>query len=485
MKEKLYLFLKILIILGGLIALAYLATPSDSEVIIKRPWFKKIINADFVYAQAPPVVGVCRIGCEEAPPCPANSSYNSSWQCICNAGYWLFNGACVSDDEWCSATYGNSHEENGECPCNDGYWFQNGKCISADEWCRSTYGNAHAVNNECPCDAGYWFLNGACVTKDQWCRATYGGNSHEEGDFCVSESQQIQGQIQQSQLLPQAQPSAPPPPQIIINIEEGKTSPVKKSSQQPQKIKPAKKDSKTRQLSVQEIQAITVYLFGAMGYDADDFDRAMETIDEVFKAARGLPNRKELNDRALVKRKSADKEFIEAARDGSIKNSETRERIRKMYLDSWLDNPRDKKADIMMAIFEKDKGNNDTADVFEKFAYMNLSQKEKNTLTAAVNRAKESMSEKLMIEKADRVLLQKQLDNSAVMNQLKQNVNSEIAKAKETVKDACYGNSVCDWVWTKKVGIMTEAQKMSQDVRNLMNDPVKTIFGIDRKNLWD
>ena len=138
---------------------------------------------------------------------------------------------------------------------------------------------------------------------------------------------------------------------------------------------------------------------------------------------------------------------------------------------------------MMMAIFEKDKGNNDTADVFEKFAYMNLAQKERNTLTTAVNKAKESMAEKLMREKVNKTLLQKQLDNSAVMNQLKQNVNGEIVKAQETAKDACYGNSACDWVWTKKVGIITEAQKMSQSVRDLMNDPIKFMFGIDRKQI--
>ena len=386
----------------------------------------------------------------------------------CAAGDWDLNGKCLSKDEWCNTTYGNSHEENGKCPCNTGYKFLNGACGSEDEVCRAISANASVKNGQCSCDDGYGELNNKCVTIEQWCQATYGADSHAENGSCVSASQQVK--------IP-TQPSTRPALKPIININKTQTPSVKKSSE------PTKETSRTRQLSVQEIQAITVYLFGAMGYDADDFDRAMETIDEIFKAARGVPSRKELNDRALAKRKSADKEFIEAARDGRIKNAETRERIRKMYLDSWLDNPQDKKADMMMAIFEKDKGNNDTADVFEKFAYMNLAQKERNTLTTAVNKAKESMAEKLMREKVNKTLLQKQLDNSAVMNQLKQNVNGEIVKAQETAKDACYGNSACDWVWTKKVGIITEAQKMSQSVRDLMNDPIKFMFGIDRKQI--
>ena len=36
--KKFYLILKILLILGALITLAYLVTPPDSEVILKRPW---------------------------------------------------------------------------------------------------------------------------------------------------------------------------------------------------------------------------------------------------------------------------------------------------------------------------------------------------------------------------------------------------------------------------------------------------------------
>ena len=150
-----------------------------------------------------------------------------------------------------------------------------------------------------------------------------------------------------------------------------------------------------------------------------------------------------------------------------------------MYLDSWLDNPLDKKTDMMMAIFEKEKGSLDTADIFEKFAYLNLGQKDKNTLAAAVNKAKESMSEKLMGEEVNRTLLKKQLDASSFMNQLRQNVNDAIGEAKENAKDACYGVSACDWVWAKKVGIITEAQKLSLAVREVMNGPIKETFKID------
>lgn len=450
-----------------------------------------IVAADFSYAQAPPVVGVCRIGCEEAPPCPANSSYNSSWQCICNPGYWLLDGVCVPADDWCRATYGHSHEENGECPCDVGYSTLNGRCIDSDEWCNAAYGgNAYESNGQCFCVSGYWVLNGeSCVTFDEWCNATYGGGSREENGSCVSASQQTQsqpqGQFSQPQSLPseQSQPSTQPKPQVIIEIQKSKTSPVKKPSQPAKKTTPSKKVSPRKEMTNKEMQAVAQFWFGAIGYDSDDMNGAMEAAGDMLAAAMGYPNRKVLKERAKTKRDAADKEFVEAARDGTIKDPATREKIRKMYLDSWLDNPQDKKTDMMMAVFEKENGNLNTADVFEKFAYMNLSQKERNTLAAAVNKAKEGMGEKLMGEEVNRTLLKTQLEGSSFMNQLRQNVNGEIAKAKETTKDACYGNSVCDWVWAKKVGVITEAQKLSQNVSDLMNDPVKTIFGVDRKKI--
>ena len=39
--KKIYLIFKILLILVALIAVAYVATPPDSEVILKRPWLAK------------------------------------------------------------------------------------------------------------------------------------------------------------------------------------------------------------------------------------------------------------------------------------------------------------------------------------------------------------------------------------------------------------------------------------------------------------
>ncbi|KKU23203.1 MAG: hypothetical protein UX36_C0008G0003 [Microgenomates group bacterium GW2011_GWC1_46_15] len=42
--KKLYLILKILLVLAALIALGYLVTPPDSEVILTRPWLKRADN---------------------------------------------------------------------------------------------------------------------------------------------------------------------------------------------------------------------------------------------------------------------------------------------------------------------------------------------------------------------------------------------------------------------------------------------------------
>ena len=39
--KKIYLIFKILLILVALIAVAYLVTPPDSDVILKRPWLAK------------------------------------------------------------------------------------------------------------------------------------------------------------------------------------------------------------------------------------------------------------------------------------------------------------------------------------------------------------------------------------------------------------------------------------------------------------
>ena len=45
--KKLYLILKILIILAILIAVGYLVTTPDSEVILKKPWFRKTGDTNY------------------------------------------------------------------------------------------------------------------------------------------------------------------------------------------------------------------------------------------------------------------------------------------------------------------------------------------------------------------------------------------------------------------------------------------------------
>jgi len=45
--KKIYLIFKILLILVALIAVAYLVTPPDSEIILKRPWLEEAGNTDY------------------------------------------------------------------------------------------------------------------------------------------------------------------------------------------------------------------------------------------------------------------------------------------------------------------------------------------------------------------------------------------------------------------------------------------------------
>ncbi|MEK7131359.1 MAG: hypothetical protein AAB797_01305 [Patescibacteria group bacterium] len=427
---------------------------------------------DFVFAQTAPsdcetfseCDGKCNTAFPESfcDPVYHNGKYSHSVCGYRTEQYYACRKTCVGKPTECArpACPANSSYSNGQCNCNAGYWmFKDMACVTKDEWCGRTYGyNSHEANGECPCDAGYTFLNGACVTDNEWCKATYGEGYFREGNLCASKSQPAQGQTS---------------PKTIINIQ--KTP----ATQPSQKTQSAKKTPPPRKLTNQEMLARVKLWEGVLEYDHKDAQQSVEAMWDMLAAAMGRPTRAMLNQRAKIKRDAADKEFKEAARDGRIRNSATRENIRKMYYDSWLDNPLDKKTEMMMAVFEKDKGNRDTADVFEKFAYMNLGQKERNTLAAAVNRARESMGEKLMREEVNRTLLKKQLDASSFMNQLRQNVNDAIGEAKETAKDACYGVSACDWAWAKKVGIITEAQKLSREVREVMNEPIKKTFGFD------
>lgn len=428
---------------------------------------------------------------DDTPTCNGANEYYSDGQCFCNPGYWLLNNTCETYDFWCRATYGaNIHAENEGCVCDNGYTFSGGRCITQDEACQRKYGtNFHAEGDRCICDTGYWFLNDACVTYDQWCSATYGENSHEENGQCISGSQPVQDPTPPPQSSPILQSSTPPPPQKIINIKKTPTSPAPtnnpdKKTPPPIYLEPPRKIS-------EEEKAVILEWLKSRGFgpedikNIDDADMWYLTTSPLFKE---LHNRKSS---AEEKYNKADLALSQAIDDRSIYTPETLENIRKMFLDAWFDNPNNKKTNLMMAMLEREKGNGQTADIYQKFAYSSLNKSERNALSSGVENAKiityndifSSLETEERQQEVARTQQEQELKKSSLMNKIKSEINDEIAYAQETTKQACYKISACDWAYAKKVEIMTKAENFSQKVSDLMNDPIKAIFGIDRKKI--
>ena len=367
--------------------------------------------------------------------------YAEGDRCICDTGYSFLNDACVTQDKACQITYGaNMHAENESCVCDAGYTYSGGGCISEDEWCRKTYGNAHAENGKCPCDSGYWFLNGKCVTPDQWCSATHGANSREENGRCISGSQSVQGQTSQSS--PALKPSTPPP-QTIIN---------KKTSAPPAKKLPPKPPTK------------------------DEAARA-----EIIRA---LNASKPLNPAAAkIKLKYADEKMLAKRGDlGDPNASDPKilEEVRKLYFDAWLANPRDKKTNIMLAMLEGKLGNDFKAATYEKIAYAVLDNSGQSAISSGIER---SMGDILREKEVLRTWREQAAKESSLKNRMKNEINAEMTYAQGVLKEACYKIKPCDQAYAKKVEIMAKAEKLSQKVSDFMDDPIKAVFGVDRKKV--
>ncbi|MDO8537171.1 MAG: hypothetical protein Q7R94_02910, partial [bacterium] len=53
-----------------------------------------------------------------------------------------------------------------EPDCGADEWMLNGACVTKNQWCQATYGpNIHPDGDNCNCDAGYNFVNNACVPE--------------------------------------------------------------------------------------------------------------------------------------------------------------------------------------------------------------------------------------------------------------------------------------------------------------------------------
>lgn len=147
------------------------------------------------------------------PVCPYHSSYDMLYKrCECDSGYIIYNGNCISEDQYCKDLYGyNSYSMLGKCECQSGYvLYKSGlgsECISQDEYCENTFNDFHAVANsigafnKCKCEDGYLssyssefmitselkYSSDSCVDADEVCQRIYGRNSSYNRTFSECE----------------------------------------------------------------------------------------------------------------------------------------------------------------------------------------------------------------------------------------------------------------------------------------------------------
>lgn len=95
--KKFYLILKILLILAALIALGYLVTSPDSEVILKRPWLDKTSDVDYgvpgpIFAlqnQINTLTKQAETALPSSTPTPAEQNGITDWKTYRNEKYWF------------------------------------------------------------------------------------------------------------------------------------------------------------------------------------------------------------------------------------------------------------------------------------------------------------------------------------------------------------------------------------------------------------
>lgn len=329
----------------------------------------------------------------------------------------------------------NEYYSNGLCYCNTGYARFNGTCVSVDQWCQATYGaNIHGENRKCTCDAGYSFLNGECVTIDQNCRSTYGENAYEKDDSCYCKTGYVFNEKK-------------------ICVPESKQTTI--PSINPQDIqKPPTKDEVARA----------------------EIIRALNATKPLNPAAAKI-KLKYANEKMFFKRGPD-------LGDPNMRDPKILEEIRKLYLDAWLADPRNKETNLMMAMLERARGNDSTADVYEKLAYAVLDKPGQSAVSSGLESAqKRAMGDILREKEVIKTWQEQEAKRSSLMNRMKNEFNAEMEYAQETLKEACYKIKTCDQAYAKKVEIMAKAEKLSQKVSDFMDDPLKEAFGFDRKKV--
>ncbi|CAN5722388.1 hypothetical protein BH11PAT2_BH11PAT2_09350 [soil metagenome] len=74
----------------------------------------------------------------------------------------------------------NQHvSEDAACVCDYGYVMKEGSCVSSDQACKASHGaNSYALGSQCQCNAGYVMNGGSCISNNQDCQNTYGPESY-------------------------------------------------------------------------------------------------------------------------------------------------------------------------------------------------------------------------------------------------------------------------------------------------------------------
>lgn len=134
-----------------------------------------------------------------------------------------------------------------------------------------------------------------------------------------------------------------------------------------------------------------------------------------------------------------------------------------------------------MAMFERKKGNESAADMYEKLSLANLTPAQRDALLSGKENARTKIREDMFHDQEMTKAQQEQaLKDSSIMNRAKTEINNDVASLQENSRELCYKVAACDWVYAKKVEIMTIGGKLSQKVDNFMDDILKAV-GIDRK----
>lgn len=223
---------------------------------------------------------------------------------------------------------------------------------------------------------------------------------------------------------------------------------------------------------------------------------ALRTLERSIPRIYGIspppPLFKELNNkkiRAEEKYRQADLELSRAFADGSIGDPAILENIRKMFLDAWFDDPNNKKTNLMMAMLERERGNDQTADIFQKFAYAGLNQSGRAAISQGIKKVQAltyddifgSWETEKRQQEVARTWQMQELQKSSLINQMKEEINYDVTSAQRATTEICDKVGPCDWIYARQVEISTKAENLSRKVREAMSDPIKTVFGFDIK----